>query len=125
MAERGDSAAPAQGRSWVARIAAALALVAAIAAIALIVSGSLGDDESSESSGNGGGKQARADEEPSSEETATEETGEELPETYEVQSGDSLSTIADEYGISVERLERLNPEVDPAALATGQTLKLR
>lgn len=122
MAERGEPAAPDPSRSWVTRIAAALALTAAIVAIVLIVGGSLGGDE--EPAGKNGGKEARA-EEPSTEETVSEETDEELPETYEVQSGDSLSTIADEHGISVERLERLNPDVDPAALATGQTLKLR
>lgn len=98
-------------------------------AVALIISGSLVSDDEPTSS--------RADDastktEPSggegsgSEQSSGEEEGEQdSPETYEVQSGDSLSTIAAEFGLSVEKLQRLNPDVDSTALATGQILKLR
>jgi LysM repeat protein len=47
------------------------------------------------------------------------------PATYEVQSGDTLISIAHHNGVSVARIERLNPEVDPQILRTGETLKLR
>jgi LysM repeat protein len=44
---------------------------------------------------------------------------------YVVKSGDSLSGISVKTGVSVPRLESLNPGVDPAALRTGQRLRLR
>jgi LysM repeat protein len=47
------------------------------------------------------------------------------PATYEVQSGDTLISIAHHNGVSVARIERLNPEVDPQILIAGETLKLR
>lgn len=50
---------------------------------------------------------------------------EEVPKTYTIESGDSLSTIAEKTGVSVQELEQLNPDVDPAALVAGQELKLR
>ena len=43
---------------------------------------------------------------------------------YLVKSGDSLSSISVRTGVSVPTLESLNPGVDPAALQTGQRLRL-
>lgn len=45
--------------------------------------------------------------------------------TYEVESGDNLTTIAQKTGIPVDRLEKLNPDLDPQALQLGQEIKLR
>lgn len=45
--------------------------------------------------------------------------------TYVVRAGDSFSTISARTGVSVSTLEALNPGVDPAALQTGQRLRLR
>ena len=44
---------------------------------------------------------------------------------YVVESGDSFSTIAAKTGISAQRLEQLNPDLDPQALAPGQRIRLR
>jgi LysM repeat protein len=44
--------------------------------------------------------------------------------TYTVKSGDVLSAIAITTGTSVTELERLNPNMDAAALHPGQKLKL-
>ena len=126
MADAGDPAAPPR-RPWVARILAPLALVAALVAVVMIVSGSLAiDDEPEGRSADNGSKQERSgDPDAEKEEESPEETDEDSPETYEVQSGDSLSSIAAEFGLSVEKLQRLNPDADPTALATGQILKLQ
>lgn len=98
-------------------------------AVALIISGSLGSDDEPTTgrADDGSTKTERSTGEGSgSEQSSAEEEGEEdTPETYEVQSGDSLSTIAAEFGLSVEKLQRLNPDADSTALATGQILKLR
>ena len=44
---------------------------------------------------------------------------------YTIKTGDTLGAIAVKTGVSVERLEELNPELDPQALVAGQRIKLR
>ena len=52
--------------------------------------------------------------------------GNRLPQNvYVVKTGDTLGSIAQKTGIPVERLQELNPDVDPQALVSGQRLKLR
>ena len=49
-----------------------------------------------------------------------------LPDdVYVVKTGDTLAGIAQQVGLSVERLQELNPELDPQALVSGQEIKLR
>lgn len=45
--------------------------------------------------------------------------------TYVVRSGDTLSSISLDTGVSVAKLQSLNPNVDVQALQPGQRLKLR
>ncbi len=47
------------------------------------------------------------------------------PKSYEVQSGDTLTSIARETGVPVAIIVRLNPGVDPQILIAGEKLKLR
>jgi LysM repeat protein len=44
---------------------------------------------------------------------------------YSVRSGDTLGTIADRFGTSVEELLVLNPGVDPRTLRVGQPLRVK
>jgi len=44
--------------------------------------------------------------------------------TYTVQTGDTFGTIAAKVGISVERLQSLNPGVSSNALQVGQKLRV-
>lgn len=44
--------------------------------------------------------------------------------TYTVKSGDVLSAIAEKTGVSLARIEQLNPKIDPSSLQKGQKLKL-
>jgi LysM repeat protein len=44
--------------------------------------------------------------------------------TYKVKSGDTPSGIAEKTGVSLETLQELNPELDPATLSPGQKIKL-
>ena len=48
-----------------------------------------------------------------------------IPKTYEVQSGDTLTSIARETGVPVAVIVKLNPGVDPQILISGEKLKLR
>lgn len=43
---------------------------------------------------------------------------------YVVREGDTLETIAEQEGTSVERLLELNPGVDPVALSIGQRIRV-
>ena len=96
------------------RLLAPVALIVATLAFFVILTGS-GDDEGRSGSG-----------------TAVQRTdtggdrrdGGSQPETYEVQSGDTLDAISAETGVSVERIQALNPDVDPQSLIAGQELKL-
>ncbi len=47
------------------------------------------------------------------------------PKTYEVQSGDTLTSIAHQTGVPVAVILKLNPGVDPQILISGEKLKLR
>ena len=107
-----------QHNSLIARILAALALIAAVAVVLVVVSSETGGntDESAVQNpparqGNNGGQ---GNQRPASKQ-----------KVYEVQEGDTLNGIASEKGVSVDRIERLNPDLDPQALIPGQELKLR
>lgn len=43
---------------------------------------------------------------------------------YSVRSGDTLGTIAERFGTTVDRLLELNPGIDPRALRVGQSLRV-
>ncbi len=47
------------------------------------------------------------------------------PKVYVVQNGDTLTSIAHDNGVSVAKILRLNPGVDPQILVSGEKLKLR
>jgi LysM repeat protein len=46
------------------------------------------------------------------------------PFTYNVQQGDSMSVIAEKFGVSLDDLQAANPEVLPNAMSVGQMLKI-
>jgi hypothetical protein len=99
-----------------ARILAVITLVVALVVVVAVVGGAFGGGGSS---GSGGGRQGGgAAKNASHKERKT-------PATYEVQSGDTLISIAHRNGVTVARIEALNPEVDPQILIAGETLKLR
>jgi len=46
------------------------------------------------------------------------------PFTYSVQSGDTMSVIAEKFGVSLDDLQAANPEISPNAMSVGQVLKI-
>jgi LysM repeat protein len=97
-----------------ARIFAALALVAAVLAVVLLVSTGLKNDSSS--------KKGRHSGNATTQESTHHRT---KAKSYTVKTGDTLTAIAHQTGVSVAEIQALNPEVDPQILIAGQTLKLR
>lgn len=46
------------------------------------------------------------------------------PFTYTVQTGDTMSSIALKFGVSMDDLQAANPEIPPNAMSIGQVLKI-
>lgn len=95
-----------------ARLAAPLALVAAAIAVAIVV----------QTSTSGSSPSAPAPARPTL--THTARHARPAPHSYVVKAGDTLTVIAERTGVSLDTIQRLNPQVDPQALQTGQRLKL-
>ena len=71
--------------------------------------------------GDGGGGERLGGERDRTEREQVREFG----NSYEVRPGDNLTTISEVTGVPIERLEQLNPELDPQALVEGQKVILR
>ena len=96
-----------------ARIFAALALIGAVVVVIVVISTSSGSDSGSSGKG-GSGHTAKKHSKP-----------ETKAASYTVQTGDTLTSIAHQTGVSVAEIIKLNPEVDPQILRAGEKLKLR
>jgi LysM repeat protein len=99
------------------RLLAPLALVVAAVAVLLVV----------QASSDSNGKQ---DDNARETTTTTETTDATTPTrptrpTYTVKLNDTLEAISEKTGVPVERIEELNPELDPQNLIVGQKIKLR
>lgn len=103
--------------SVTARALAATALVVGFLVLVTVVALSLGDGESSGSKGRSPAGQASRKTDGHRKATTAR--------FYVVQNGDTLISIAHRAGISVARIQRLNPGVDPQILIAGEKLKLR
>jgi LysM repeat protein len=104
-----------RGRRSTARLLAPLALVLAAAAILLVIQASR--DSSDDSKGDAA-KTTSAPE-------PTQTTKQRVRPSYTVKLNDNLGLISEKTGVSVARLEELNPALDPQNLIVGQKIKLR
>ena len=95
-----------------ARTAAPLALLAAAVAVVIVV----------QASGSGSPSSVPSATRPAT--TRTVRQARPAPRSYVVKAGDTLTVIADKTHVQLETIQRLNPDVDPNALQTGQRLKL-
>jgi LysM repeat protein len=104
-----------------ARLLAPLALIAfAMVLVAMVLgSGVVGDDEKA------GSGPSTSDLPAATERTTTAGRQQKRRATYTIKANDTLSGIAAETGTTVERLQELNPELDPQGLVAGQKIKLR
>jgi LysM repeat protein len=104
-------------RNWFARFLALVALVAAI--IAVIVVASNTNLHSSDKGGKSTSTHSKQQKKPEKKKPRTK------AKTYEVQSGDTLTSIAQKTGMTVSELQALNPEIDPQTLIAGEVLQLQ
>jgi LysM repeat protein len=112
-----------QPRSSARLLAPASLVVFAIAALIILASAG-GSDRSSSRSDNAT-KQEQRDLRLKKRRAARQSRTRTSRSVYVVQAGDTLGAISVKTGISVERLQELNPNVDPQALTSGQRLKLK
>jgi len=98
-----------------ARALAAGALICGILILIVVVAASLGGGDS-----NGGGHRSNA-----GKTSSGSRPQQKTPAFYVVEAGDTLTSIAHRTGVSVARIQDLNPEVDPQVLVSGEKLKLR
>jgi LysM repeat protein len=100
-----------------ARIAAIGALAIAFVVVLVVIVSSLGSDgdsgQSSTQSSNSSGHVAKS---------TPVESGRKV---YVVKPGDTFSQIAGKVGISVDKLQALNPGIDQFSLHSGDRVKLR
>ena len=105
-----------------ARLLAPLALIVSTVAVLAIVLGSGavdGDDNRTET--------ARTRDRPADTQgtTTRDRQRQRTRATYTIKANDTLSGIAEANGTTVERLQELNPDLDPQGLVAGQKIKLR
>ena len=98
--------------SAAARLVAALALVGAVLVVVVVIGAAMEDDSSPREQ-----KTERPAKKQKQQQAKTK--------TYTIESGDTLTAIAQKTGVSVAKIIELNPEVDPQILIAGETLKLR
>ena len=102
--------------SALARAIAAIALIGGFVLVIAVAAISLGGSDGGDGR-KGGAKAAK-----------TRDAGRDAgpaPKSYVVQNGDTLTSIAHRAGVSVARIQELNPGVDPQILVSGEKLKLR
>jgi LysM repeat protein len=108
----------ADARRWLARVVAPAALLAAATIAILLVRDALSEPDErpappppAVTTGPG----------PPAPPAGTTVAG---PKFHRVRAGDTLTSIANEYGTTVENLLTLNPGIDPAALTVGQRVRV-
>jgi LysM repeat protein len=102
-------------RSWIARIIALAAIAGAVVALVVVAS----NTDLHSDSANKGAQKSQGHKQQQHKKKRTK------AKTYEVQSGDTLISIAQKTGVPVAELQALNPEVDPQILVAGEVLKLQ
>jgi LysM repeat protein len=103
---------------------APLALVACAFAVYSVVNASLGSDDGGTASSTAAKSSTAEGTRTASERSKSSKRRGRRARTYTVKAGDTLSSIAVKTGLSLERIERLNPELDSNSLQTGQRVKL-
>src|SRR4051812_46992294 len=110
------------------RFLAPLALIAVIVALLSIISSSNNSSGSSGDSTTTPGAQTTSTSKKSTTKSKSKSTKSgttRVKATYTVKVGDTLGAIAAKTGVSLTRIQELNPNVDPHAMVAGQQIRLK
>jgi LysM repeat protein len=102
-----------------ARLLAPAALLLAIGAVGYVVTSSTDSGDAD------GGDSANRTTEPRPRPNGREQRRRPQRTFYRVRLNDTLGLIAEQTGVPVERIEALNPDLDPQNLIVGQRIRLR
>ena len=105
-------------RRSLARMLAPLALLMAVAAVLLVV-------QATNKSGDPKGKSSSKSTTGQTTTTGSKQKPRRVRPTYTVKLNDTLGLISEKTGVSVARIETLNPDLDPQNLIVGQRIKLK
>jgi LysM repeat protein len=105
-----------RGRRSPARLIAPLALVVGAVAVLLVIQASTGSDDGAKNDSSSNA---------STQTETTQTTQRRIRPSYTVKLNDTLGLISQKTGVSVARIQELNPELDPQNLIVGQKIKLR
>src|SRR3954447_6823667 len=111
-----------------ARFLAPLALIAVIVALLAIISSSENSSGSSSDSTTPAAKTTSTTKKSTATKAKSKSTKSRtttVKTTYTVKVGDTLGAIADKTGVSLARIQELNPNVDPHAMVAGQQIRLK
>lgn len=109
-----------------ARLLAPIAIVVFAVALLIVVTSAGGGDKSASQSAATRQEQRDLELKRTRAKKAKQRASGKLPQgVYVVKTGDTLGSIAQKVGIPVEKLQELNPNLDPQALVSGQRIKLR
>jgi LysM repeat protein len=103
-----------------ARLAAIIALAVAFIVLVVVIVSSLGGG-----GGGGGGSGGTAAQTVGHQKPAKSAPSGSKRKVYIVKPGDTFSGIANKLGLSVEKLQALNPGIDQFSLHSGDQVKLR
>ena len=113
---------PDRDRNWAARVAAPLAFLVLATLGVAAVRAALEEGDSS------GPAVVTVTTTAQTQTSARQETGttpaSRRGKFYRVQAGDTLETIAEKHGTTVDALLELNPGIDPVALRIGQRVRV-
>ena len=104
-------------------IVAPLALVGVFALAVLLVRDALDQPAAAPAASEPAAAQTAGAEDAAVEQPVT--VGPDVPPSYKIRKGDTLSAIAERYGVTEDYIRELNPGLDPLALIPGERIKLR
>ena len=102
-------------------IVAPLALIGVFALAVMLVRDAL--DQPAPAASEPAAAQAAEVDEAAAEQPVT--VGPDVPPSYKIRKGDTLSAIAERYGVTEDYIRELNPGLAPLALIPGERIKLR
>jgi LysM repeat protein len=107
-----------------ARWLAPLALVACAVAVYSVVNATLLSDDEPAATSSATKSSTASKSSTSKRSSSAKRRASRRRRAYTVKAGDTLSSIAEKTGVSLARIEDLNPKLDSNSLQTGQRVKL-
>jgi len=113
-----------RGHATLARYAAPAAFLLAVTVAILLVRSGLSNEETA-STPTAATVSTTAEEPAATTRAGGTTTAASGAEFYEIEPGDTLAGVAEQFDTTVEELLVLNPEIDPVALTIGQRIRVK